>query len=373
MKSNDRAIFDYLAYSLLDHSDDTFLGERIKFPEPQKVKIVNPEIQLELLLNSAILRCFSSRMGIHLSAGIDSNFIRAVFSKAGERPHLFTHGFYGEADEISEVKELLTRKEKQRWVRTILKPEEVMPLFEQTIKAQGAPHGGLTTLAYFKMLGDECRKNINIALEGVGMDELAGGYFHYQQDYVKDRFGKQQFIKSPILDLLDDDFVKAHDREISFPQPYKTNFENSQYRDYMYTKTPKVVRINDRTAKMWNIKVSRPYLDKSLVDFFFSLPVEWKFRKGHQKALFRKVASKYIPNAYEYKKSASGDIQLKWARGPLKDTLMNIFTSQDFRNCSYWKASKVIKRFEEFVLDDKDMSSFPWIFLQTYLWLRLHR
>ena len=85
-------------------------------------------------------------------------------------------------------------------------------------------------------------------------------------------------------------YILWHCKKPEYPKPFEDEIQNMQFRDLFYTKIPRALRFNDRVSMAYSTELREPFLDYRLVEFGFSLPIEFKI-KGQQ--------NKRILNSYE--------------------------------------------------------------------------
>lgn len=180
---------------------------------------------------------------------------------------------------------------------------------------------------YFK------NNNIDIVFDGDGPDEMLGGYDYkyiplYLLNYLSE-FGKVKFLKE--LDYYKDHLVS-----------FKRNFDFSSFKNIRSNllsmnkygrKNDSINQILSRKYKEYEndvfIKTSlsenflfdfnnisttsgaflnyrRPYLDKYMVRFLFSLPISYKIYKGETKYILKKSMEKTVPDEIIKRKKFGG-------------------------------------------------------------------
>ena len=156
---------------------------------------------------------------------------------------------------------------------------------------QDEPYGGVPTLAYAKLFEQARKDEVLVLLDGQGMDEQWAGYDYYTQE---NDTTIQGVTDSPFKTniLSNDFFAKAEKPE--YPKPFDDAILNKQYRDLFYTKIPRALRFNDRISMMFSTELREPFLDYRLVEFAFSLPLDFKIKEGVTKFMLREIASEYL-------------------------------------------------------------------------------
>ncbi|MBU3925952.1 asparagine synthase (glutamine-hydrolyzing) [Patescibacteria group bacterium] len=404
---NDKIIYDYLAYGLYDHSNETFFNKILKLPAghylvyknnkldifkywdladikkaPSKISLIEAKEKfLELLSDSIKLRLRSDvKVGVNLSSGLDSATLLFFAEKiTGRNLDIFSMcSVEEEYDECSLIKNFLDEKQKNKWHRSCLKPEEVMELIVQLIESQDEPYGGIPTIAYHQLAGLEKDKGVTVVLEGQGGDEILAGYKYYQPEFIENMMKEKQGFKysqdmSTQINtyVLKDSFLKKEFHNFIYRRPFKSELLNAQYRDIVYSKLPRVLRFNDRMSMVFGREWRQPYLDYRIVEMCFFLPDELKINNGVQKFLLRETMKEIVPSdAGQRPKKTFGAIQTPWFRKYLKDYIIEILNSESFGQRPYWNQEKVLEEANKFFNGEGDNSFFIWQWVNLELWLR---
>tara|TARA_Y100000310_G_scaffold345408_1_gene464649 strand:- start:1410 stop:3131 length:1722 start_codon:yes stop_codon:yes gene_type:complete len=398
-RANEKIIFDYLYHGLYDHTDETFFNGINSLPpghyliwQDSHVAItkywdvagvsLNKNLDeqeardefVNLLEDSISLRFRSDvPVGVNLSSGVDSNSIYHYGLKVTqEKLHTFSKCMISpEYNECEVLEDVLSSEQKKYWHRSTITAQEAFSRIPQINKSQDQPFGGALTIGYDKMISLAKDAGITVLLEGQGGDELLAGYECYK-DSDSPEMTSQGTIKVLHQDVLNSDFVKRHTyRTISFPKPFGSKLANAQYRDFRYTKLPRVLRFNDHATMSYSRELRLPFLDHRIVEFCFSLPDEYKIRDQRQKVLLRDAMKNVVPNKiHKARKKDSGAIQVEWFRDYYKESVYELLDSESFKTRPFWDHKKLRKRVDAFYSGELDNSFFIWQCLNLELWFR---
>ncbi|MBC7747542.1 MAG: asparagine synthetase B, partial [Methylotenera sp.] len=134
---------------------------------------------------------------------------------------------------------------------------------------------------------------------------------------------------------------------------------NKQYRDLFYTKIPRALRFNDRISMAYSTELREPFLDYHLVEFAFSLPLDFKIRNGQTKYMLREIASKYLANDLVFApKRPLQTPQREWLAEDLKDWVSECFTKVEHSIFSHWFNREELKRELQLYFDGNRQLSF---------------
>lgn len=121
-------------------------------------------------------------------------------------------------------------------------------------------------------LAEEASKKVKIVLSGEGADELFGGYVRY----VPNEFNRLAQLEFPSYKAL---------------FPYKDMLQeefNGNMRE--------LLRMGDRMASAWGIENRCPFLDRRIIEFAMSLPMEWKIKGFETKVILRELIKRRKPD-----------------------------------------------------------------------------
>jgi asparagine synthase (glutamine-hydrolysing) len=249
------------------------------------------EYYLEMLRDSISLRFRADvPVGFNISGGVDSSLLLALVNLSKEKSNINAYTFYtGDKryDELPWVKEMISYTDSPLH-KVKFKASEVEKHIEFISKIQDEPFGGIPTLAYSKIFKQAHKDGIKVLLDGQGMDEQWAGYDYYRKNInsgiIQGMEGKSPFKTN----VLKQEFIEEA-REPIYPEPFKEQLQNLQYRDLFYTKIPRALRFNDRISMAYSTELREPFLDHRLVEFAFAQPRSFKIKGEVQKFLIREI------------------------------------------------------------------------------------
>ena len=220
---NTKKTYEYLAHSLSDYEEETFLndiyslkqGHYIKFDLNKRNREINrwwkPNIKnkFDITYQEAkieVRKRFLKNIEMHLrsdvdipttlSGGIDSTAI--VSSIKHLKPDLKIESFTYSAssNSLNEVKwsNIVTRKLDIKNNLVNINIEEFKDDIKELIKSQGEPFGSTSIYASYKVFKAIKDKNFKVVLEGQGGDEVLGGYDGYPYAKIRNYLNKGDFF-----------------------------------------------------------------------------------------------------------------------------------------------------------------------------------
>jgi asparagine synthase (glutamine-hydrolysing) len=271
-------------------------------------------------------------LGFNISGGLDSSVLLALVNNNNVSAYTF-YTNNPEYDELPWV-ETMIAKTKNPLTKVLLRAD-VVPDFAQKMQwQQDEPYGGIPTMAYAQIFEQARKDNILVLLDGQGMDEQWAGYDYYTQE---NDTTIQGVTNSPFKkNMLSDDFLAKAEKPI-YPEPFDETILNKQYRDLFFTKIPRALRFNDRISMMYSTELREPFLDYRLVEFAFSLPLDFKIQNGITKFMLREIASEYLANDLVFApKRALQTPQREWLAEDLKGWVSGCFSSIQKSEFSGW-------------------------------------
>jgi len=297
-------------------------------------------------------------IGTSLSGGIDSSSIVATSNhlQAKSDSHkCFTAIFPGfEKDEFEHARKVATNFNLQHFT-VAPSADDLLNDIERVFQQQEEPFGSASILAQYKVYELASQHNITVLLDGQGADETLGGYAKYYKWYWQELFRKRQLkssgelksahqlgvtekfsLRNVIATLFPDfasvvlerqylvnalshddltrDFIRLQSKEAYYATPDIFNLDGVLYFNTCVHGLEELLRYADRNSMAHGCEVHLPFLNHELVEFVFSLPSEFKIRKGWTKWLLRKSMEGKLTNEIVWRKDKVGfePPQLKW-------------------------------------------------------------
>lgn len=129
----------------------------------------------------------------------------------------------------------------------------------------------------------------------------------------------------------------------------------------------------DRAAMGVSLETRVPFLDHRVVEFAWSLPLDYKLRNGVTKWPLRQILSRYVPPALiERPKMGFGVPIGEWLRGPLRDWAESLIDASRLRQEGFLAHGPVREKWKEHLSGKKNWQYHLWDVLMFQAWLEAH-
>ena len=348
-------------------------------------KQVYEELNQNLDYISKIYLRSDVKNGIHLSSGIDSNFLYNLFSveKNKKINSILTWAYKSLNKQDSDfLRKDFKRKEIHKFV--YINHKDFWNNLEDIQYTQEMPFGGLGP--FFRMALDKCAKkeNVKVVLEGQGADELFGGYKKYLFPLLKKGLKNEFYdlkgnsthydMSNYGVSLISEKFnskFKYLDDEIKLELPSKNDFTNHRYLDIKFMRIPRNMRFNDRSSMKYGVEMRVPFFEHKFVEFAFNIKPELHYQKNTLKYFLRTLK---MPGYQEFKKREKLYLQTpqtEWFKKFYKEKIYKIFKDNVLYKLSYIDKSKAQKYCHNFFKEKFSENSFGiWQIINLDVWIK---
>ncbi|MFV8373874.1 asparagine synthase (glutamine-hydrolyzing) [Flavobacterium sp. LB1P71] len=376
---NEKVWASYFAYGSYGNPDETFWEKILQLPGGHFLQLQNQQLILKkwyffeeevakqpknltyeqakdhylVLLKDSIQLRFRADVpvGFNISGGLDSSVLLALVNEQEKNKinnnvndnrnvnvdaKINAYTFYTNNPDYDELPwvEMMIAKTKNPLTKVLLEADVVPDFAEKMAAQQDEPYGGIPTLAYAQLFEQARKDNVLVLLDGQGMDEQWAGYDYYTQE---NNATIQGVMDSPFKrNMLSDIFLAKAEKPV-YPKPFVDAILNKQYRDLFYTKIPRALRFNDRISMLFSTELREPFLDYRLVEFAFSLPLDFKIKNGITKFVLREIASEYLADDLIFApKRPLQTPQREWLADDLKKWVVDCFLTIEKSKYGLW-------------------------------------
>ena len=371
--------------------------------------------ELERLLKSSIKDQMVADVpvGAFLSAGIDSSTIVALMQSLSDRKvKSFTIGMedkdFNEAVAAKEIANHLGTEHTELYI-TDKDAKEVIPSLAKMFAEPFADSSQIPTYLVSRMT----REHVTVSLSGDGGDELFCGYVSYNS--IDRIWNKMKAVPYPVRKLasellIHNPFMKnkvyqtksmllgaktpaklyelSNQEEPLALQVCKNNeFCSYKHNEYeygciedlqhnimlmdmqMYHPDDILVKV-DRTAMAVSLETRVPMLDKDVIEFAWSLPIDYKKKDGITKKVLRNVLYRYVPKEMMERPKKGFSIPImKWLKEPeLREWAEMLLDKKTIEQQGILNADVVEQIWKDFI--EKDIWRIQiWYILMFQQWM----
>lgn len=384
----------------------------------------------KLLENSVQQRMIADvPLGSFLSGGIDSSVITAIAAQHSKQLNTFSIG-YKDEPLFDETRYALLVAKKYKTNHTVfqLSNEDLFNNLYHVLDYTDEPYADSSALAV-NILSMHTKKHVTVALSGDGADELFAGYNKHAAELKARKGGlRANLIKSShslLKQLPKSRNTKtgntirklekfAHGMKLTdqerywqwakwagldsnfFSDKYKSEKANTEYEqrksqllknigsDYnsvlltdmlLVLENDMLVKV-DRMSMSQSLEVRVPFLDHKVVDFAFSLPVEFKINKGQRKRILKDAFRNMLPEElYSRGKQGFEVPLLNWFRTDLRSMITEDLLSDTFiKEQNLFDPEKIKKmKAELFSAGPNDSAAKIWaLIVFQYWWKKMY-
>ncbi|MBN1129763.1 MAG: asparagine synthase (glutamine-hydrolyzing) [Chitinispirillaceae bacterium] len=331
-----KSVTDWLAAGLKDHTQNTFFTGVRSFPagsyaflEPGfeertrrfwslpltrkrvfELPVEKAVIRFRELLGDAInLRLRADvPLALSLSGGIDSSALLAIARhELGVTLPAFTVRFPDKEADESPFASAASKAcgSEQQWIDAPAGSlwEDILPFTVLQDEPYHSPNMHADQQVWSAMRG----KGVKVALNGAAGDENFGGYgYHYSLmqlgRLVRGNMGGyvREALRCRDTGSRFEAFIKplgyAIRERLKSGGARSLDLDARLWQDMRFTIMPYWLAAGDRSYMGIPIEIREPFLDYRIVEFAFSLPLEYLVRGGWQKWIVRKAIEPYLPH-----------------------------------------------------------------------------
>lgn len=388
---------------------------------------------LEALLSSAVGQQMVADvpLGAFLSGGVDSSTVVALMQAQSSRPvRTFSIGFheegYNEAEHAKAVANHLGTDHTELYVT----PEEALAVIPKLPTLYSEPFADSSQIPTF-LVSQLARQHVTVSLSGDAGDELFCGYTRYQM--TAGVWNKVSLLPRPLRQLaagvttavppgawdkvggllsmsrLGDKLHKgaellgsrtvadlyrgmvshwsdpdslvlgAHEPATvltSAPPGLKglSAVERMMALDMLSYLPDDILAKVDRAAMGVSLETRVPMLDHRVVEFAWSLPLDYKLRGGVTKWPLRKVLYRHVPRELiERPKMGFGVPIDHWLRGPLREWAETLLAEPRIRREGFFDPAPIRQKWVEHLSGKRNWQYHLWDVLMFQAWLEASR
>ena len=358
----------------------------------------------DLLLNSVKKQSIADvPVGAFLSGGIDSTLIVSLMqSISNTQINTFTIG-----NEIENYNESIYAKKIAKHLHTnhtdlIITAKESLSIVPDLMSIFDEPFADSSQIpTYF--VSKLAKSKVKVVLSGDGGDELFCGYSRYQNYnqmwdkikhipypirkkisyFIQNKKYKEGLLQKNIDEfygfmnnqwkgnkLLDNSFINSSIKYNDIiPEAIESKLERLMYSDFINYLPNDILTKVDRSTMSVSLEARVPFLDHSVIEFAWMMPIQYKFRNGQNKWPLKQILNKYVPKELAERPKMGFSIPLEqWLKGPLKEWAEDLISEQRLTSDNIFNYRVIREKWNEHLSGKRDNSQSIWTILMFQSW-----
>ena len=378
---------------------------------------------LEALLRSAVRQQMVADvpLGAFLSGGVDSSAIVALMQAQSARAvRTFAIGFHDAThDETAHARAVAAHLGTEH-TELYVSAEQALAVVARLPALYDEPFGDSSQIPTF-LVSQLARRHVTVSLSGDAGDELFCGYQRYR-DSAR-RWQQVSAWPQPLRRglaacltalrshagapaLPDDRWQRAaallasespdalYRRIVShWPDPARVVLASREPATHLSGQAPALAGLEgvqrmmaldlltylpddiltkvDRAAMAVSLETRMPFLDHRVVEFAWTLPLEYKWRDGQSKWALRQVLYRHVPRRLIERPKMGFAVPLAgWLRGPLRDWAEALIDEPGLRREGYFDVAAIRQTWRQHLSGRRDWQHALWNVLMFQMWLR---
>lgn len=366
-------------------------------------------------------------LGAYLSGGVDSSLLVAIMAMASERPVetfsiIWDQG--GEAFDEREYSRFVVEKYRTNHHEFMVKPD-IEEVVDAIVNAFDEPFADDSVIPNY-YIARETRRHVTVALSGLGGDEMSAGYERYlgmkllryynmipkslrelfsslvlcvpdpesgnlwverlkrfvriagenfSQSYfmISSKIEPEEkpslFSKEALARIGDTGGTARIFEELSNDVCHADELDRMLYMDMNTYMVDQLLVLSDRMSMAHSLELRVPFLDHILVESFARVDPAMKLRWGIKKYLLKKVAERYFPKGFIYRrKMGFSSPMVVWLRGKLMPFMLSVLNSKAMERTGIINPSTMRRYIDEHLERKRNRDMILWSTMMFMLW-----
>lgn len=130
----------------------------------------------------------------------------------------------------------------------------------------------------------------------------------------------------------------------------------------------------DRASMICSLETRVPLLDRKVIEFAWTLPLDMKIQQSHGKIILKEILGKYVPRQLVDRPKAGFSVPMdQWLRDPLKEWANYLLQSEKIKNQGYLNHNIIQNIWQQHLSGRFNHGSKLWNILMFQAWLNDHK
>jgi asparagine synthase (glutamine-hydrolysing) len=355
-KLNISIAYDFLAHSLVSHTNETFINDVLDLRGGHNliIDLLNGNYNIykyysyenvsnnniyfsekehfeffEKLFKDAVKLTLRSdvKVGSALSGGLDSSTIVSIMNtllktKSEQKNQECVSAIYSNKDkgiDESEFIDILSNSLNLKVHKTQPNWDHLMTNLDKLIWHQDEPFPTLSIYAQFSVFEIAAKNNLKVMLDGQGADEIFAGYESFYEGYFKELFSDnplnifqallgyfKKHKKFPFSKIAERILLKPN-TNFGFSKKFRSEAKvfirenkfsvRGMSEDYLeHFGLHSLLKYEDRNSMTFSVESRVPFLDYRVVEYALNLKTNLKIKNGVRKYILREAFRKILPD-----------------------------------------------------------------------------
>ncbi len=357
-------------------------------------------------------------LGAFLSGGVDSSLVVALMAEASKRQvRTYSIGFAETRLDESHYAHAVAKALGVQNTVMIMSADVLLDYMPKVVTYYDEPMADFSLLPTLAV-SELARDHVTVVLTGDGGDEVFGGYPGYATmstfaSYYRlvpgtvrrwmsalHRYMPESRIRNVVFqlgasdpfrfvgmyqkrvlrdlniaDLMPDgvEVVPTEEQVARVLETYSglSLVEAAMLHDTTHRMVDSILHKVDRGSMAHALEVRCPILDRRVVEFAFSLPLEAKVRGRRMKLILRRLLARYIPERLINRPKMGFSPPLReWFAGPLRGMVMEMLSRESMARRALLCPDRIERVLNEHYAGKKDYTWFIWAALMLETWFR---
>lgn len=328
-------------------------------------------------------------IGSFLSGGVDSTLVSMFAQKSINRPlKTFSLGYGNYRNELPYAETASKKIGTEHY--TLQADEDLIHVLKDSLSYFDEPHADSSDFPQ-SLLSEFAAQKVKVALSGDGADELFMGYGWYNKhmnlSWKAHTFEKmflnpfEGYIRSISI------FSPSERKRLWGKSTYVKEFLNSSVRNGSLNPIEKINIYDlttylpgqlltkiDRMSMMHSLEVRSPFLDHTLAQFVYNLPIKYKMGRNENKIILKDILAEHMPKEFVYrKKQGFGAPVEEWLNTPQLKSLVLDKLGNEALIYAFLRKEEVQNIVNSFYGKGKKLLYYKvWVLLCLELWMESH-